>query len=168
MMQNELFTKLIPSVTLALLAFLSFSLSGCDSKANAAPSNADVVLTGTSVQNKFVVTMHPSKNPIVINQMHTWEIKLTNTAGKLIPNAKIDIGGGMPQHNHGFPTQPQVTKELSPGIYLLEGMKFSMSGWWEIKLNIEAGKSADYVTLNTIIPTEVRPASPSAPPPGKY
>jgi hypothetical protein len=57
----------------------------------------------------------------------------------------------MPQHGHGLPTKPQVTKELEDGTYLLEGMKFSMTGWWEIKLAIEAAEGADKVTFNTIV-----------------
>ena len=44
----------------------------------------------------------------------------------------------MPQHGHGLPTRPQVTRELADGTYLIEGMKFSMTGWWEIKLAIDS------------------------------
>ena len=57
----------------------------------------------------------------------------------------------MPQHGHGLPTRPQVTRELADGTYLLEGMKFSMTGWWEIKLAIEATAGADKVTFNRVV-----------------
>jgi hypothetical protein len=33
----------------------------------------------------------------------------------------------------------------------MEGMKFSMTGWWEIKLAIEAAEGADKVTFNTVV-----------------
>jgi hypothetical protein len=57
----------------------------------------------------------------------------------------------MPQHGHGLPTRPQVTRELPDGTYLLEGMKFSMTGWWEIKLAIQTTDAADKVTFNRVV-----------------
>jgi len=44
-----------------------------------------------------------------------------------------------------------VTQELADGIYLIEGMKFSMTGWWEIKLAIDSPEGADKVTFNTVV-----------------
>jgi hypothetical protein len=65
----------------------------------------------------------------------------------------------MPQHGHGFPTQPRATRELEKGRYLLEGMKFSMPGWWEIKLKVDAAAGHDEVTFNTVIaPRSMPPA----------
>jgi hypothetical protein len=46
-----------------------------------------------------------------------------------------------------------VTQELGDGTYLLEGMKFSMTGWWEIKLAIQSNEDADKVTFNTLVTT---------------
>ena len=37
------------------------------------------------------------------------------------------------------------------GGYLIEGMKFSMTGWWEIKLAIDGPDGADRVTFNTVV-----------------
>lgn len=120
---------------------------------------AAALLKGTSTQNKYVVSIAPSAEPIPINQIHSWQLKLTTTTGEPIERATFTIGGGMPSHNHGLPTQPKVTRELGKGEYLLEGMKFSMSGWWEIRITVAAGKGTDIVTLNTIIPDPVAPAS---------
>jgi hypothetical protein len=44
-----------------------------------------------------------------------------------------------------------VTRELSEGTYLLEGMKFSMTGWWEVKLAIDGPLGSDKVTFNTVV-----------------
>lgn len=57
----------------------------------------------------------------------------------------------MPQHGHGLPTQPRVTRELADGVYQLDGMKFSMTGWWEVKLAIDGPRGADKVTFNTVV-----------------
>ena len=55
---------------------------------------------------------------------HGGEVRLRSAV------AAITVDGGMPQHGHGFPTRPRVTRDLDDGTYLLEGMKFSMTGWW--------------------------------------
>jgi hypothetical protein len=54
----------------------------------------------------------------------------------------------MPQHGHGLPTSPQVTQNLGNGDYLVEGMKFQMPGWWEVRFNILAGGQSDAITFN--------------------
>jgi hypothetical protein len=33
----------------------------------------------------------------------------------------------------------------------MEGMKFSMTGWWEIKLAIQGPAGDDRVTFNTVV-----------------
>jgi hypothetical protein len=43
--------------------------------------------------------------------------------------------------------------ESVDGTYLLEGMKFSMTGWWEIKLAIQSAEGNDKVTFNTVVAT---------------
>ena len=137
--------------TLSLLALMG--VAGC-----ATPSNLDLSLTHPSVDKKFVVALQPPATPPAINQMHSWQIKLSSPSGAPIRHARISVDGGMPQHGRGLPTRPQVTQELADGTYLLEGMKFSMTGWWEIKLAIQSAEGSDKVTFNTVvaIPTTVR------------
>lgn len=78
---------------------------------------------------------------------------MTLPSGQPVTGAQIAVDGGMPQHFHGFPTKPRVTKELGDGRYLMEGVKFSMNGWWEIKLRIAAVEGTDKVTFNVVLPT---------------
>jgi hypothetical protein len=119
----------------------------------APPTNLDLALTRTTVDHKFIVRLDPPATPAAINQIHTWKIKLTSASGMPIEHAQIAVDGGMPQHGHGLPTRPQVTQDLGDGNYLLEGMKFSMTGWWEIKLAIQSNEGADKVTFNTVVTT---------------
>ena len=76
---------------------------------------------------------------------------MTSPTGVPISHAHITVDGGMPQHGHGLPTRPQATQELADGTYLLEGLKFSMTGWWEIKLTIQSTEGSDKVTFNTVV-----------------
>jgi YtkA-like len=119
----------------------------------AAPPDLDLSLTRPTVERKFVVELRPPSTPAAINQIHSWQIKLTSPNGAPIANAHFVVDGGMPQHGHGLPTRPKVTRELADGTYLLEGMKFSMIGWWEIKLAIQSAESSDKVTFNTVVRT---------------
>ncbi|HEU4372768.1 MAG TPA: FixH family protein [Telluria sp.] len=78
-------------------------------------------------------------------------MRVTSAAGQPVQHARIGFDGGMPQHHHGFPTSPRVTEELGEGRYRLDGMKFSMTGWWELKLTIDSAIGADKVAFNTVI-----------------
>jgi hypothetical protein len=68
--------------------------------------------------------------------------------GRPVEGATITVDGGMPQHSHGLPTQPKVSRYLGSGVYEIEGLRFSMGGWWELKLAIESPAGADQVTFN--------------------
>jgi len=79
-------------------------------------------------------------SPIEINTIHSWEIVLSDANGP-ISGATLEIVGGMPEHNHGMPTQPQITEELAPGRYLLEGVRFHMPGLWRMTASISTTKT---------------------------
>ncbi len=119
----------------------------------APPADLDLSLKRPTADGKFVVALQPPATPAAINQIHSWQIRLTTPAGLPVTHARIAVDGGMPQHGHGLPTRPQVTQEVADGTYLLEGMKFSMSGWWEIKLAIQSAEGSDKVTFNTVVGT---------------
>jgi YtkA-like len=131
----------------ALWASIAIQLSGCMTP----PQDLDLSLTRLTTEKKYVVAIHPLAEPIAINQMHNWEVKVTSPTGEPVLRAQIDVDGGMPQHGHGLPTQPRVTQELGGGRYLVEGMKFSMTGWWELKLGVQSAGVSDKVTFNKVI-----------------
>lgn len=138
---------MIRFLTTALSLAALVATTGCMSP----PKDLDLTLTRPSVDNKYVVTLQPPARPAAINQLHAWQLKVTSPAGAPVAHARIQVDGGMPQHGHGLPTRPQVTRELPDGGYLIEGMKFSMTGWWEIKLAIDGPAGADRVTFNTVV-----------------
>ena len=75
-------------------------------------------------------------------------IMVKDADGQPVDGAEIAIDGGMPQHGHGLPTKPRVAKQLGGGRYLIDGLKFNMGGWWELKFAIASGSMADSVTFN--------------------
>ncbi len=101
-----------------------------------------------SDNNHFKVSYTSKLEPIEINNLHAWIIHIEDSGGENIVDAVVNVVGGMPEHNHGLPTQPQITKNLGDGCYLLEGMKFHMMGWWTITISIEDQGLSDSVTFN--------------------
>ena len=135
----------ITSPALGLIALIA--LAGCATP----PPQLDLSLRRPSVDGHYVVTLQPPSPAPAINQLHSWQMKVETPAGQPVAKARIAIDGGMPQHGHGLPTRPRATPELADGAYRLEGMKFSMTGGWEIKLAIKSAEGEDTVTFNTMV-----------------
>jgi hypothetical protein len=53
----------------------------------------------------------------------------------------------MPEHDHGLPTAPAVTRNLGNGDYLVEGLRFHMNGYWELEFTITARGATDTVVI---------------------
>jgi len=112
------------------------------------PSNLDYSTELPSANQIFRVAYAPSISPPPINQLHTWTVRVTSPDGQPIEGATITIDGDMPQHGHGLPTRPRVTRSLGDGTYLVEGMKFQMGGWWVVDFAIDANGQSDTVRFN--------------------
>lgn len=115
------------------------------------PSDLDLSSTRLSAHEIFKVSFTSKLDPVVINRMHSWELKVETPSGVPVTGAQITIDGGMPQHGHGLPTEPAVIKELGNGRYLVGGMKFSMPGWWVVNFHIQAKDKEDMVTFNLLL-----------------
>lgn len=99
-----------------------------------------------SERNVYTIHVESSLEPIEINTMHSWTL-LVSRDGEPVEGATLSVTGGMPEHDHGLPTNPRVTAELGDGKYLLEGMRFHMSGYWEVRIEVMADESRDTVTV---------------------
>jgi hypothetical protein len=100
-----------------------------------------------SASRQFTATLH-SDQPLRPRRMQTVRVAITDAAGTPVDDATIQIDGGMPQHGHGLPTRPRVTRALGNGLYEIEGVRFNMGGWWEFTLAINAPSGSDIVTFN--------------------
>ena len=100
---------------------------------------------------KYVVSLYSNETPVPMQKIHSWTLHVEKD-GKPLEGAKIYIHGGMPAHRHGFPSKPRVTKDLGNGDYLIEGMKFSMIGEWEIRTNIKEVGQRDRAVFRLTLP----------------
>lgn len=98
----------------------------------------------------YTATLQPAQ-PLRLRQLQTLPVRIVDAKGRPVDGATIAIDGGMPEHSHGLPTRPLVKRYLGDGVYEIEGLRFSMGGWWELKLAIEAPEGADRVTFNLAI-----------------
>jgi hypothetical protein len=101
----------------------------------------------TSAHGLYTATLEPVQ-PLRTRQLQTVRVKVGDVSGVAIDSASITIDGGMPEHGHGLPTKPRVTKNLGGGVYEIEGVRFNMGGWWEFTLAISTPDGADNVTFN--------------------
>jgi len=115
------------------------------------PNDLDYSTTRLSEQGLYKVTYVAEINPVPINQILKWTLHVEDAEGQLVENATITVDGDMPQHGHGLPTRPQVTRYLGNGDYLVEGLKFHMPGWWVVDFQIEAGGQQDQVRFNLLL-----------------
>lgn len=129
--------------------FLHPMMMGSDSSSISV--NKDTATAGLTEQELFRVSYTSDKNPLPLNQIHSWTLHVETADGQPVDNAQISVGGGMPQHGHGLPTRPQVTDNLGDGNYRLEGVRFQMLGWWEVRLTINANGQSDSITFNIIL-----------------
>jgi hypothetical protein len=100
-----------------------------------------------SAAGLYQATLDPGQ-PIRVGRMQTMRLEVRDAAGNALDGAAIAVDGGMPQHRHGLPTRPRVTRNHGSGMYDVEGMKFNMGGWWVVKFRIDAGAGADSVVFN--------------------
>ncbi|WP_423065364.1 FixH family protein [Devosia sp. CN2-171] len=112
------------------------------------PADLDLSLTRTTEQGLYVGTLEPGASPVPVGTMQSWTVVVTTADGQPLEHAELSIDGGMPQHGHGLPTEPQVTDELGGGRYRIEGMKFNMPGWWTITLEVSGAAGTDSATFN--------------------
>jgi hypothetical protein len=115
------------------------------------PDNLDLSLAKLSDGGLYHVELIPDASPIGVGKMHVWTVQLETASGKPVTQADFVISGGMPQHGHGLPTAPQVTKNLGDGRYQIEGVKFNMGGWWTFKLDVKGTAGSDAVTFNIVL-----------------
>jgi hypothetical protein len=115
------------------------------------PKDLDLSRTKTTEQGRYVGTVEPGLSHLAVRTLHTWTVALRTPAGAPVEGAQVKIDGNMPQHGHGLPTKPKVTKSLGDGRYLVEGMKFNMRGWWTLTVEVNGAAGADKVTFNIVL-----------------
>ena len=112
------------------------------------PRDLDYSRTRASEAGLYRATIRPQGDSIPRGRLHSWTLHLETASGAPVEGATVKVDGGMPQHGHGLPTRPRVTRALGGGDLLVEGMKFNMGGWWVVTFGVRAAAGADSVVFN--------------------
>lgn len=104
-----------------------------------------------SQQGLYQVMIEPEGGRIKPGEAHPWLLTVRTAGGKPVEYAAIDISGGMPQHRHGLPSSPQATDYLGKGRYRIDGLQFTMDGWWQLHIGISAAPGTDSVVFNLVL-----------------
>jgi len=99
-------------------------------------------VTQPSEDGEYIFSLYSTDAKIPFKKIHSWIVHIETKDGKPVEKAKVYVFGGMPVHQHGFPTKPKVKKYLGNGDYLVEGIKFNMPGQWEMRFNITDGNKS--------------------------
>ncbi len=135
-------------VALLLLAFVAYLVAPGGGGARV---ELDQSRTRSTAKGLYVATIAPESADIKQGEMQAWIFTLKTKEGQPVDDARIKVDGGMPEHNHGLPTAPEMTARLGEGRYRIEGIKFSMGGWWELRFAISAAGGDDAVTFNLVL-----------------
>ena len=112
------------------------------------PRDLDYSRTRTSAGGLYRATIKPQGDSIPQGKLHRWVLHLETAGGAPVDGCEIAVDGGMPQHGHGLPTKPRVTRDLGHGDHLVDGMKFNMGGWWVVKFRVASTAGTDSVVFN--------------------
>ncbi|ESY70909.1 FixH family protein [Mesorhizobium sp. LNHC232B00] len=147
----SLWRYLLAGLGLAALLVSILAVVYLTAPRSALPAGPDVSRTRNSDNGLFTASFSPERGVVRQGELESWLLTLKTKAGVPVEGAAIAISGGMPLHNHGLPTSPQATDYLGDGRYRIEGVKFTMSGWWQLHFAISATAGSDTVLFNVVL-----------------
>lgn len=110
----------------------------------------DVTLEKVSVGGRYLVSLAPQVDPIPVRAFHTWRIHIRDlpATATRTTTLRATFDGRMPLHRHGLPSKPRTVAEQADSTFLVQGVKFSMGGWWQLLVRLESGGVKDSVIFN--------------------
>jgi YtkA-like protein len=129
-------------IVLAVAAFAALHMT------MSPPADLDLARAKASEKRLYQVAIEPEAGPPAMGTLHSWLLTLKTPAGQPVADATITVDGGMPQHGHGLPTSPVVSADPGAGKYRVEGVKFTMTGWWQLRFAITAPAGSDSAVFN--------------------
>jgi hypothetical protein len=139
--------RLRRALAISAAAAAAMLLTGCMLFARP-PQDLDYSRTRASERGLYRATIRPAGDSIPQGKLHGWTLHLETADGTPVDLCDVKVNGGMPQHGHGLPTKPRVTKRLGNGDHLVEGMKFNMGGWWVVSFDVSSAAGSDSVVFN--------------------
>lgn len=144
------FTRAALGVALAGLASASLAFFPFG-RHDGPPAGLDYGVQRMSEKAVYRASYKSDTLPVPISRLHTWVLHVETADGRPVADAAVKVDGDMPEHGHGLPTRPRVTRNLGNGDYLVEGVKFQMGGWWVMDFTIDAAGQSDVARFNLML-----------------
>lgn len=112
------------------------------------PADLDLSRSKATEKGMFLASVEPEAGSFKQGEMHSWVLTVKMPDGTPVEDASVEIDGGMPDHDHGLPTSPKMTRHLGEGRYRVEGVKFNMGGWWILRFAISTPNATDEAVFN--------------------
>ncbi len=142
----------LPALTLLLAACGHANMADSNlADRSKPPAGLNLSLEQVSKVGHYTVALTPEPATVPVGKIHRWTVDIRDQGGARVSALSIKVDGGMPQHGHGLPTAPKVTRQLDDGRWLIEGVKFNMPGWWVIDLTIEGPAGMDTIRFNYVL-----------------
>ena len=103
----------------AAVLVLSFLAAGCMMFARP-PKDLDYSRTRASEAGLYRATIKPQGDSIPQGKLQRWVLHIERPNGVPVDACQIAVDGGMPQHGHGLPTKPRMTRALGNGDYVID------------------------------------------------
>lgn len=133
------------AIVVLIVGFMAFKML------QPVPDDLDLRSEKLTDNGLYNVSFTQEEGQVGVGPITTFLVTVKNNDGQMIDGATILVDGGMPQHGHGLPTQPRQTEMVSSGVYRIDGVKFSMTGWWEFRLAINSSVGDDTITFNVVL-----------------
>ena len=122
------------------------ALRPAEAPAPTPPPVAPPIWEATSTRGAYRVRVRPEEAPIPLSRIHRWLVEIEDAQGNPVSVDGMSVGGGMPQHGHGFVTAPEAMP-TGEGQAVIDGMNFHMGGAWRLDLGIMGPKGFDAVSF---------------------
>lgn len=99
-------------------------------------------------EGRYRVSLAPAEGEVPLGTLHAWIVRVETPDGAPVTPTRLAFDGGMPQHGHGLPTQPRVTRALGDGAFLVEGVRFHMHGDWRLVVELVGPAGPDVAVFH--------------------
>lgn len=107
--------------------------------------------SGLSADGRYRLRLEPRDGDVPLGRLHAWVLAVETAEGVPFEPQRLAVSGGMPQHDHGFETEPRVTQRLPNGAFLVEGVRFHMHGDWTLRVELVGPAGPDVATFHVTV-----------------
>ena len=131
------------------IVVFSLHLSCLNVYATTSNEYAAFTIEKSSLNNVYRATIFPLQTSVPIGELHSWVFHFATEKGETFIPKQLVGKDGMP--GHGFPVEPEISSALGNGKFLIQDVKFNMTGDWQLRLGVNGSGGWDTITFQLSI-----------------